>query len=114
MLKILTKQYIEAFNNKNLDEIAKLLDENFILQDPVVKRIFGKNECLKAIENIFKSANKINFSAKNIYQDKDVTFIEFILTLDSLKLEGVDIIEWKDKKMVELRAYLDTKGTSNE
>ncbi|ARR01041.1 MULTISPECIES: nuclear transport factor 2 family protein [Campylobacter] len=114
MIKMLTKQYIKAFNNKNLDEIAKLLDESFILQDPVVRKISGKNKCLNAIEDIFKSANKLSFNAKNIYQDKNATFIEFILILDGLKLEGVDIIEWKGEKIVELRAYLDTKGTKDE
>ncbi|ECQ2983089.1 ester cyclase, partial [Campylobacter jejuni] len=46
----------------------------------------------------------------NIFQDKDITFIEFILMLDGIRLEGVDIIEWKDGKIVELRAYLDTQN----
>lgn len=27
--------------------------------------------------------------------------------LDETKLEGVDIVEWYDEKIVELRAYLD-------
>lgn len=114
MLKDLTRRYIKAFNDKKIDEVAILLDENFTLQDPVVKRISGKNECLRAIKNIFDSANRLNFVAKNIYNEKETTFIEFVLTLDDLKLEGVDIIEWKDEKMVELRAYLDTKGISDE
>ncbi|MBK1974101.1 nuclear transport factor 2 family protein, partial [Campylobacter sp. TTU-622] len=39
MLKKLTEKYISAFNDKNLKEIENLLNENFILEDPVVKRI---------------------------------------------------------------------------
>ncbi len=107
MLKELTKKYICAFNDRNLKEISDLLNDNFALEDPIIKRIEGKDKCLAAINNIFTSYKKLNFSAKNIFQDKNITFIEFILMLDEVKLEGVDIIEWQDGKIVELRAYLD-------
>ncbi|HBD9120215.1 TPA: nuclear transport factor 2 family protein, partial [Campylobacter jejuni] len=90
--------------------IAILLNDNFILEDPVAKRIEGKDKCLLAIQNIFESYEELNFSAKNIFQDKDTTFIEFILILDGIRIEGVDIIEWKDGQIIELRAYLDTKN----
>lgn len=49
---------------------------------------------------------------KNIFQDKNITFIEFILMLDGIRIEGVDIIEWKDGQIIELRAYLNTKNKS--
>lgn len=111
MLKDLTKQYIEAFNSKDINAVSVLLDKDFILCDPVVKRLEGKEKCLEAIKNIFDSCETLNFRANNIYRDSQTTFIEFILELDGVKLEGVDIIEWRDKKMVELRAYLDTKGS---
>ncbi|MFQ6343004.1 nuclear transport factor 2 family protein [Campylobacter sp. VTCC 70190] len=107
MLKKLTEKYISAFNDKNLKEVANLLDDNFALEDPVVKRIEGKDKCLLAIQNIFESCKELNFSAKNIFQDKDITFIEFILILDGNRIEGVDIIEWRDERIIELRAYLD-------
>ncbi|TKX30601.1 nuclear transport factor 2 family protein [Campylobacter estrildidarum] len=107
MLKELTKQYIKAFNDKDLEQISYLFDEKFVLEDPVVKRIKGKNESLKVIKDIFSSCKELHFEAKNIYQDNNTTFIEFIFILDDVKLEGVDIIEWKNEKMLELRAYLD-------
>ncbi len=107
MLKELTKKYICAFNDKNLNEISDLLKDNFALEDPIVKRIEGKDKCLSVINNIFTGCKRLNFSAKNIFQDKNITFIEFILMLDEVKLEGVDIIKWQDEKIVELRAYLD-------
>ncbi|EHE1105803.1 nuclear transport factor 2 family protein, partial [Campylobacter jejuni] len=59
MLKKLTEKYISAFNKKDINEVTNLLNENFVLEDPVVKRIEGKEECLKAIENIFKNCNKL-------------------------------------------------------
>lgn len=108
MLKELTQQYINAFDAKNLDTISALLSETFALEDPVVKRIEGKLEVLKAIQGIFDSCSELSFSAKNIYQDQTTTIIEFVLQLDDTVLTGTDIIEWNEQnKMHELRAYLD-------
>lgn len=107
MLKELTKQYIKAFNNKDLQKCSEFFTENFVLEDPVVKRIEGKEEVLKAIKDIFNSCTNLSFEAKNIYQDNQTTIIEFILKLDNTILLGTDIIEWEDNNMKELRAYLD-------
>jgi ketosteroid isomerase-like protein len=107
MLKKLTQKYIEAFNAKNLDKCAELFVDDFALEDPVVKRIEGKEEVLKAIKGIFDSCTTLDFNAKNIYQDNQTTIIEFILKLDNTILTGTDIIEWENNKMKELRAYLD-------
>ena len=107
MLKELTEKYIEAFNSKDLGKCAELFTENFALEDPVVRRIEGKVEVLKAIKSIFDSCTKLDFSAKNIFQDNQTTIIEFVLKLDDTTLTGTDIIEWEEYKMKELRAYLD-------
>jgi len=107
MLKELTEKYIEAFDSKDLDKCAELFTDDFALEDPVVKRIDGKVEVLKAVKGIFDSCDKLSFGAKNIYQDSQTTIIEFILKLDDTVLTGTDIIEWEDDKMKELRAYLD-------
>ncbi|MDN5104882.1 nuclear transport factor 2 family protein [Aliarcobacter butzleri] len=107
MLKELTKNYIEAFDSKNLEKCAELFIEDFALEDPAVKRIEGKYKVLKAIRYIFDSCSNLDFSAKNIYQDNQTTIIEFVLKLDDIVLTGIDIIEWEGNKMKELRAYLD-------
>ena len=107
MLKELTKKYIEAFDSKDLDKCAQLFTNDFTLEDPVVKRIEGKEEVLQAINGIFDSCTTLDFSAKNIYQDNQITIIEFVLKLDDTILTGTDIIEWENNKMKELRAYLD-------
>lgn len=107
MLIDLTKQYIEAFNSKDLKKITELLIDDFALEDPIVKRMEGKNEVLKSIQTLFDSCITLSFKAKNIYQDNNTTMIEFILKLDETTLTGTDIIEWENNKMKELRAYLD-------
>lgn len=101
----LTKLYIKAFSNKDLDFIHSIVDEGFILQDPVVSRITGKSEALLVIKKIFADYDVINFNVKNIFVSNKTSVIEFILHLDNKVIEGVDIIEWNDNKMIELRAY---------
>ena len=107
MLKELTNDYIEAFNKKDIEKVAGLFLNNFVLEDPVVKRIEGKEKVLVAIESIFNSCTNLSFEAKNIYQDNQITIVEFILKLDDTILRGTDIIVWEGNKMKELRAYLD-------
>ena len=107
MLIELTKSYIEAFDSKDLNKCAELFTEDFLLEDPVVKRIQGKTEVLEAVRGIFDSCDSLTFSAKNIFQDGQTTVVEFILILDNTMLTGVDIIEWENNRMKELRAYLD-------
>lgn len=99
--------YISAFDSKNLEAIANLLSEYFVLEDPVVKRIEGKENALKAIQDIFSGCNELQFKSRNIFVDGQTSVIEFSLDLDTIHLEGVDVIEWSDGKMSELRAYLD-------
>jgi hypothetical protein len=107
MLKKLTEDYIAYFTGKNLSGIEMLLADRFVLEDPVVKRIEDKEEALHAIQKIFDSCQTLSFQANNIYQDGNTTLIEFILKLDNTILSGVDIIEWHNGKMQQLRAYLD-------
>lgn len=107
MLIELTREYIKAFDNKDIESVSLLLTEDFALEDPVVKRIEGKESVLNAISGIFDSCNTLNFTEKNIYVSDNTTIIEFILKLDDTVLTGTDIIEWENNKMKELRAYLD-------
>ena len=107
MLKELTKKYIEAFDSKDLNKCAELFTEDFTLEDPVVKRIEGKDKVIKVIQGIFDSCTTLDFNAKNLYQDNETTIIEFVLKLDDTILIGTDIIKWENNKMKELRAYLD-------
>lgn len=107
MLRQLTESYITAFSKKDINAISALLSNTFVLEDPVIKRVNGKLAALDTIQKIFDSCKKLNFVAKKIFCDGDSTIIEFILELDGVRLEGVDIIDWKDGLMCELRAYLD-------
>jgi len=107
MLIEYTRKYVEAFSSKDIEAVSALLGNEFVLEDPVVKRVEGKKKVLECIQGIFDSCKELDFSAKNIYQAGNTTIIEFILKFDDTTLNGVDIIEWEQEKMIELRAYLD-------
>ncbi|MEH0860078.1 hypothetical protein [Halobacteriovorax sp. DPLXC-1] len=106
----LTKAYIHYFENKMLMEILSLLEDDFYLEDPVVKHVTGSVSVEKFFKDFFSSNETISFKANNIYIDneRNVSIIEFELNLDGMILFGTDIIEWSENnKMKCLRAYLD-------
>lgn len=116
MLKQLTQDYIKAFGSKDLAQLNSMLHSDFTLIDPEIKKVHsnglkGKEACLKAMEQIFKNCDILIFKAKNIFICDNASLIEFSLKIDSVLLEGVDIIEWERQNdtfvMRELRAYLD-------
>jgi len=107
MLIKLTKNYIKAFNDKDLKALSALFDEHVVLEDPIVKRVEGKAAVISTIEGIFKNNTQLSFQARNIFVDGDTSLIEFHLKLGDLLLTGVDVIEWRNGKLCELRAYLD-------
>src|SRR5262245_9185934 len=104
-MKDLTRAYVAAFNAKDAAACAALMAEDFALEDPVVKRVEGTAAATKVVVGIFASCKTMSFVARNIYADGNTTLIEFILTIGGKVLTGIDLIEWKDGKMKELRAY---------
>ncbi|ALM08449.1 ketosteroid isomerase [Sediminicola sp. YIK13] len=106
-LKNLTEEYIQAFDNKDINSLKALLTEGFILEDPVVQKVVGRDNALIKILEIFNGSENLSFKAKNIFQERNTTIIEFVLTLDDVILKGVDILDWEQYKIKQLRAYLD-------
>jgi ketosteroid isomerase-like protein len=107
MLKDLARAYVAAFDRRDLEACGALMAEDFALEDPVVKRVEGRAAALGVVKGLFDAATALSFVARNIYADGDTTLIEFVLMLDDKVLTGVDVIEWRDGKMREMRAYLD-------
>ena len=110
MLKGLTQNYIDAFASKDLGAVMSIFSGDAVLEDPIVNRVVGKKSISEVIGRIFNECESLNFGAKNIFEaNGDVTIVEFVLEIDSVQLDGVDVIEWRNGKIIELRAYLDTK-----
>ena len=67
MLKELTEKYIHAFSNRSLDGVSELLLPEFALEDPVVKRIEGK-------DNVLWPGKPLYFAKEqNLSASKDIT-----------------------------------------
>lgn len=103
----LTLSYIKAFNDKNIDEVLLLCDENVYLKDPN-NELFNKKELEDFLLEFFK--NDISFSAKEIITDDetkdDHSVIHFALKVNDQIFHGADIIKWKNGKIISLIAYL--------
>lgn len=106
LLGLLTKKYVDFFNSKNIAGVAALLEDRFSLIDPHVKILNVKSDALDYIKKLFESNKDLSFVANNIYVDGNISIIEFTLNLGQKNYNGVDIIQWKDRKMVSMRAYL--------
>lgn len=104
-LGFLTKHYVKFFNERNRAGIDAIFNSNIKLTDPIGSFI-GKKVVLEYIYKIFEESQKLEFEAKNIFVDGNTSVIEFILEIDDKKLQGTDVVEWRDSRISDLRAYL--------
>jgi hypothetical protein len=102
-IKNLTLAYIKSFNDKSIDQVLMLADEDIYLKDPS-NEFFNKSQFQSFLEVFFE--NDISFSAKQIMCEGNTSVIHFDLKVNDKILNGVDIIKWEDGKMVSLIAYL--------
>ena len=102
-LRRLTEEYIQNFNDKDITSVLSLMSDEFTLKDPG-NFIEGKDDCEEFLKDIF--SNEISFNALDIFEDGSHSIIHFEITLNEKTLNGVDIIEWAEGKMISLVAYL--------
>ncbi|EOG9062972.1 nuclear transport factor 2 family protein [Vibrio fluvialis] len=102
-----TRNYVEAFNSRDISKIIPLLSEDFLLKDPEVS-VKGKHAVLEYIKDIFSNCSKLEFEASSIFvTDCFSSIIEFELMLSDKKFLGADVIKWNDSNlMTEMNAYL--------
>lgn len=102
-----TETYVAAFDGKDLAAVAAHFDDAFELTDPEVTGLTPKAAVLAYIEGLFDAhPGRFSFEAERILVDGDHSAIEFVLTLGDTVLRGVDIIAWRDGRMVSMRAHL--------
>ncbi|MFB3351105.1 nuclear transport factor 2 family protein [Escherichia coli] len=100
-----TKQYVDAFNSKDIDEVMQMFEDNAYLIEP--DEIFiGRERIGERIANIFSTPD-LAFSTNAIICQEYKSVIEFQLTLGNDVVRGVDVIEWgRSGKIERLTAYL--------
>jgi ketosteroid isomerase-like protein len=55
-LKDLSRAYVAAFNARNAPGCAALMADDFALEDPVVKRVEGKEAAMRVVEGYLPGA----------------------------------------------------------
>lgn len=100
-----TMDYVKAFDSRDIDAVRDLLAPGMCLTDPAVRNLNPRDKVIDYIQNLF-SGDAFRFEAKTILADGDHSVIEFELVLNDKKLQGLDLIEWKDGLIVNLRAHL--------
>ena len=94
VLVSIANKYFDAFENKNIDALGILLDNEVRLTDPFIKTITNKENVLSTNQSIFNDVKEIKFVKRNLFIDElNGTIIgELNIKLDELLLEVIDII----------------------
>lgn len=110
-IKKRAQEYVDAFNSKDIERVAKLLAPSFHLTDPTAS-IAGKADVIDYINDLFKAHDSFSFISENIHVTDDlVSVIEFELRLGETVFVGADVIQWnKSGEMISMYAYLYEKN----
>ncbi len=106
-IRALTHAYIAAFHNRDIETIAVLMHEDFVLTDPENEALGPRDNVLRFISGLFDRAGaSLAFRPQTVLADGAHSAIEFGLTIGQAYLEGIDLIEWQDGRMISMRAHL--------
>lgn len=104
-----TLDYIQAFDSRSIECVAKFFSEEFTLNDPSVN-LKGKNNVVAYITELFENNENLRFKSNNILVERQRSVIEFELTIGDMLLIGTDVILWdNDNNMISMNAYLHEK-----
>jgi len=104
-LQLLTELYARFFNQRNIAALSALLAEDCILCDIGNDLIQGGNNILNFVNTIHDKNPDLDFNPKTIIASDSHSVIEFALRLSGHVLNGLDLIEWRDGKIVQIRVY---------
>ena len=111
----LTHYYVRAFDQRDVEVLEEMLDEDVSLVDPGISTE-GREQTIDYICEIYKTTDHLNFYATNIFADEKQRFsiIEFELELDEKKFRGTDHLYWSTSGRIEkLEAFLYQTNSPN-
>jgi hypothetical protein len=93
-LDIISKQYFLNFQEKNLDALSNMFDEEIFLKDWNILAE-GKDSVLSANSDIFNSIDEIKVDVINLYATSNTVVAQLLIYADDEQpLPVVDIIEY--------------------
>ncbi len=103
----LTKKYVDYFDNKNIQEIGKLMSDEFHLTDGEVIELAPKQAVLTYIDGLMRANSKrFQFQMIDVFGSGNRTVLEFNLYLDDSIYHGVDVIFWSKGLMTKMKAFV--------
>lgn len=110
-LVVLTYCYVEAFNSKDIEQLKNLFADDMTLIDPNFPPFVGKEATIEFLSDLFETHRSLKFAPQAVFSaTRDRTVIQFELTLGTLGLHGVDIIDWTNGgKICAITAYVNQR-----
>jgi ketosteroid isomerase-like protein len=106
-IRALTHAYVTAFHSRDIVGVAALMHEDFVLTDPENETLGPRDNVLRFISGLFdRAGTSLAFRPQTVLVDGAHSAIEFGLTIGQEYLEGIDLIEWQDGRMISMRAHL--------
>jgi ketosteroid isomerase-like protein len=101
------EDYLQSFEDKDIDSVMELFSEECSLHDWNVG-VIGKDNLARFFLDVFDTIENIEVNITHIHEDLSGTLIcEMILSLDETNLSVADIFEFDEEdKIKSLRAYM--------
>jgi len=104
LLKI-AKDYFVVWSNKDLTTLGQMFSEEIVLKD-WEKDYVGKQNVLKANEEIFNNTTNLSVTVHDISHTDDIVFARLTVNAGNKKIPVVDVIKFNDNfKISSIRAY---------
>ena len=105
-LKILAKNYQDAFNNQDINKLKNLFDKDILLKD-WERSVKGIENVIKENQKIFDSVESLkSVTVKEFYHENTAICVLKIHINEKEVIDVVDIIEFNDEnKIITITAY---------
>jgi ketosteroid isomerase-like protein len=100
----LSQTYFNSFSNKNIVELDKMFADDIHLIDWDVN-LMGKEKVLEFNKTLFDNVKQIQLEVVSIVTSSTTVYAELALQVDDVNLKVLDVIRFKDDKIVQLNAY---------
>jgi limonene-1,2-epoxide hydrolase len=110
----IAKQWFQAFNDHNLDDLLALYHDNAIHYSPKLKirqpeskgLVAGKDALREWWQDAFERLPGLHYSYTTLTADNDRVFMEYLRSVpDEEDILVAEVLEIKDKKIVASRVY---------
>jgi len=109
-MKDKAKEYFEAFSNKDLEALEEMYHEDVSLRDWLTSAD-GRDKVLESNKRLFDACSSVEITLSKEYPSSDGSACEIDINVvhndgTEDKLLVVDVIDFKEGKIKEIRAYL--------